>query len=220
MPLVVDKSPFHQLSGSWCKRLISTTSLPQTVSQWCPIHGLLAHTEGRGPEGHMQEGSQIGWDPISINYHLPLASRVLILYLLVIVTLSLVKSARLLRILWLSKRGSLRPSSPEDEFVFAWERCSSEIHSIKCWGLVTLFWTVLVAAMLLRNNLVILAAQKRFFPGTFFGSIVEMLTIFALGILVCAVLYTACAFYEGALLRRRESWNKARASIENRQLKA
>jgi hypothetical protein len=30
---------------------------------------------------------------------------------------------------------------------------------------------------------------------------------------VCAVLYSACAFYEGALLHRRESWNRARAKF-------
>jgi hypothetical protein len=168
----------------------------------------------------MQEGSQIGWDPIAINYHLPWGSRLLILYFLVVVTVSLVKSSSVLRTLWLSKRSSsLRPSSPEDEFVRAWEMCSNKVQSIKRWVFVTLFWTVLVAVMLLRNNLLILTEQKRLWPGAFFGSTVEMLTIFALGILVCAVLYTACAFYEGALLRKRESWNSARPSIENRQSK-
>ena len=165
----------------------------------------------------MQEGPQIGWDPISINYHLPLASRLLILYLLVVVTVSLVKSASVLRTLWPSKHCSLRPSSAENEFAQAWETCSNVVQAIKRWVFVTLFWTVLVAAMLLRNNLMILVEQKMFWPGAFFGSTVGMLTIFALSILVCALLYTACAFYEGALLRRRESWNCARASIEDRQ---
>ena len=167
----------------------------------------------------MQEGSQIGWDPISINYHLPWGSRLFILYLLVVVTVSLVKSSSVLRTFWLSKRGSLRPSTFEDEFVLAWERCLNKVQSIKRWVFVTLFWTVLVVAMLLRANLLILTAQKRLWPGEFFGSMVEVLTIFALGIFVCAVLYTTCAFYEAALLRRRELWNSARLSIENRQSK-
>ena len=54
----------------------------------------------------MQEGPQIGWDPISINYHLPWASRLLVLYLLVVVTVSLAKSAGVLRTLWPSKHFS------------------------------------------------------------------------------------------------------------------
>ena len=45
---------------------------------------------------------------------------------------------------------------------------------------------------------------------------IEVFTIFVLSILVCAVLYTACALYGGALLRRKESWPGARSSIENR----
>ena len=168
----------------------------------------------------MQEGSQVGWDPISINYHLPWASRLLILYLLVVVTVSLVKSSSVLRTLWLSRRGSLRPSSPEREFVQAWESCSNKVQSIKRWAFATLFWTVLVAAMLLRNNLLIVTEQKSLWPGAFFGATVEMLTILALGIQVCAVLYTACALYEGALLRRRQSWDSARSAIEDRRSKA
>lgn len=158
----------------------------------------------------MQEGAQIGWDPISINYHLPWGSRLFILYLAGVVTVSVVKSSSVLRTLWFSKRGSLRPSSPEDEFVQAWESCSNKVHSIKRWIFVTLFWTVLVALMLLRNNFVIVSEQKRLWPGAFYGSTAEMLTIFALGIFVCTVLYMACAFYEGALERRKESRSSVR----------
>jgi len=167
----------------------------------------------------MQEGPPIGLDPLSINYQLPWASRLLILYLLVVVTVSLVKSASVLRTLWLSKHGSLQQSNTEDEFVLAWERCSNKVRSIKRWVFVTLFWTVLVAAMLLRNEFIFFTEQKMFWTGAFFVPTIEVLTIFVLGILVCAVLYTACALYEGALLRRRESWNCARSRTENRQSK-
>lgn len=158
----------------------------------------------------MQEGTQIGWDPTSINYHLPWGSRLFILYLLVVVTVSVVKSSRVLRTLWFSKRGSLQPSSPDAEFVQAWESCSNKVHSIKRWIFVTLFCTVLVAVMLLRNNFLVVTEQKRLWPAAFYGSTAEMLTIFALGIFVCAVLYMACAVYEGALERRKESRDSVR----------
>ena len=161
----------------------------------------------------MQEDTQIGWDPISINYHLPWGSRLFILYLLAVVIVSVVKSISVLRTLWFSKRGSLGQSGPEEEFVQAWESCSNRVQSMKRWIFVTLFWTVLVALMLLRNNFVIVAEQKRIWPGAFYGFTAEMLAIVALGILVCAVLYTACVFYEGALERRKESWNSVRPKV-------
>ena len=166
----------------------------------------------------MQEPA--GLDTLSIDQQLQLGiSRLFILYLLVVVTVSLVKSASVLRILWLSKPGSLQPSSTESEFVLAWERCSNKVQSIKRWVFVTLFWTVLVAAVPLRDNFMYFAEQKMLWPGAFFISMVETLTIFVIGILVCAALYTTCAIYEGALLRRRESWNQVRSSIEDRQSK-
>jgi hypothetical protein len=167
----------------------------------------------------MQEGPPIGLDPLSIGYQLPWVSRPFILYLLVVVTVSVVKSASALRILWFSKPDSLQPSSNESEFVLAWERCSNKVQSIKRWVFVTLFWTVLVGAVLLRSTFMLFAEQKMLWPGAFFMSMVEALTVFSIGSLVCAVLYMACALYEGALLRRREAWNRARSRIENRQSK-
>jgi hypothetical protein len=81
---------------------------------------------------------------------------------------------------------------------------------------ITLLWTALVATLLLRTSLIQIAEQKAFGPGALIGSIVEVLSVFALGILVCTVLYGACTLCEGALLRRRESWNHTRGNIEGR----
>ena len=159
----------------------------------------------------MQAGPPMLLDPLSVDYQMPWESRLLVLYLLVVVTVSLVKSASVLRTLWLSKHGSLHQSSTEDEFVVAWERCSNKVQSIKRWVFVTLFWIFLVAATLLRNEFIFFTEQKMFWTGAIFAPTVEVLTIFVLGILICAVLYTVCAFYEGALLRRRKSWNRAPA---------
>ena len=50
--------------------------------------------------------------------------------------------------------------------------------------------------------------QKAFGTAALGGGIVEVLTVFALGILVCAVLYTACALNEGMLLRKRTTRNR------------
>ena len=160
----------------------------------------------------MQEGTPMGLDPLSISYQMPWEARLFILYLLVIVTTSLVKSARVVHILWLSKRSSLKKSSTEGEFALAWERCSNKVQSVKRWVFVTLLWTVLVAAMLLRREFMFFIAQKMFWSGAFFQPTAEVLTVFVLGILVCAALYTTCTLCEGALLGRRESWKQGRSS--------
>ena len=44
--------------------------------------------------------AQVGWDPISINHHLPWESRLFILYLLLVLCISLVKLGSLVRQLW------------------------------------------------------------------------------------------------------------------------
>jgi hypothetical protein len=62
----------------------------------------------------MQEAPQVGWDP-SINYHLPLAAKLFVLYLLVVVAISLVKYAGLLRQFWSFTHGSLQGSRSEIE---------------------------------------------------------------------------------------------------------
>jgi hypothetical protein len=164
----------------------------------------------------MQEGPPMDTDPLSVDYQMPWESRLLILYLLVVVTMSLVKFAIMLRPLWLSKRGSLHQSSTEDEFVPTWERCSNKVQSVKRWVFITLFWIFLVAATLLRNEFIFFTEQKMFWTGAIFVPTIEVLTIVVLAVLVCAVLYTVCAFYEGALVRRKESWNRAHSSTENR----
>jgi hypothetical protein len=48
----------------------------------------------------MQEG-EVGWDPISISYHPPVALRLFVFYVLIVLLVSLVKSLRLSSHLWL-----------------------------------------------------------------------------------------------------------------------
>ena len=151
----------------------------------------------------MQEATQIGWDPISSNHQLPWAAKIFVLYLLVVVTTSLVNSVALLRQLWFLTRSSVQAPRSENDFQRAWERSSNKIQSIKRLVFVTLLLSVLVAVLLLRASLVRAFEQKMFGPALLSGSIVEVLTVFGLGIFVCVVLYAACALFEGMLLRRK-----------------
>jgi hypothetical protein len=162
----------------------------------------------------MQQTPQVGWDPIAIDYRPPLALKLLVLYLLVVVVLSLVKSASVLRMLWSLTRNSRQRPRMGYEFLHLWKTCSNKIQSMKRLVFVTLLWTVLVASLLLRNVLIWIVEQKAFWPAAVGGSLTEVTTAFTLGILVCAVLYAASAFYEGELLRSREKWTYARANID------
>src|SRR5205823_1023851 len=49
----------------------------------------------------MQEGSEVGWDPISIHYSTPWPLRAFVIYVVIVFVVSLVKSLRLSLDLWL-----------------------------------------------------------------------------------------------------------------------
>jgi len=166
----------------------------------------------------MQEAppvGSVGWDPISVNYHLPWASKLLILYLLVVAVISLVKSAGIVRLLWSLSPDSARAPRVETEFVYTWETCSNKIQSIKRLVFTTILLIVLITTLLLRASL-LHVVQKDFGLAALSGSIVEVLTVFAIGVLACAVIYAACALCEGTLSRRRTSWNRSAANTVDR----
>ena len=156
----------------------------------------------------MQETPQVGWDPIAINYHPPLAAKIFVLYLLLVMTIWLIKSVRVLRLLWAFTRPSSQVPRNEHDFLHACEACSNRIQSMKRLGLVTLLLSVLVTVLLFRAALM-RSVEQKIFGVAAMGATVEALTVFALGIFVCAVIYAACGLYEGILLRRREAWTRA-----------
>ena len=156
----------------------------------------------------MQETGQVGWDPISVNHQLPLAAKLLILYLLVVGAISIVKSAAVLRLLWSLSRDPLGAPKTGRNLPYTAEVCSNKIQSMRRLVFITLFLTVLVTAMLLRASLMQIAVQASIGIAALSGGVVEALTVFALGIFVCTVLYAACALYEGVLSRRKTLWNQ------------
>jgi len=162
----------------------------------------------------MQEVGQVGWDPISVNHHLPWASKLLILYLLVVAATSIVKSAAVLRLLRSLSRDPVRVSRE-----YVWEMCSNKIRQLRQLVFVTLFLTVLVTTMLVRASLMQIAVKEAAGIAAFSGGIAEVLTVFVLGILVCTVIYASCALYEGALSRRRTLWNQSTTNTGDRQPK-
>jgi hypothetical protein len=89
----------------------------------------------------MQE-APVGWDPISVNRQPPLIAMLLVLYLLVVATISIVKSAAVLRLLW-SLSGD-RATRLGNNLVYVTETCSNKIQSMRRLVFVTLLLTVLL----------------------------------------------------------------------------
>ena len=100
----------------------------------------------------MHESMQV--DPMSINYQLPFASRLLILYLFAAVVVWVVSSVSVLRTIWSFRRIRVGASPSGDEFLNQCRVCSTKIESMKRLAFVTLLWTVLVAAIQLRSTFV------------------------------------------------------------------
>jgi len=154
----------------------------------------------------MQHAPDVGWDPISINHHLPFHSRLFILYLLIVGTFSLVRLAgfiRDLRSLSTIARTSSHKSEQETEFAAIWDACWVKLQAIKRSVGLTFLLAVLTAADQARTDFVYFTVQKATGIASFSGSIAEVLAIFALGILACTMIYAIYGFCEGVLIRRR-----------------
>ncbi len=156
---------------------------------------------------------QMPVDTMAIDYRPPWESRLFVLYLIVVGATALVRSISVVRHLWSSRRVSAQKSvetgeGAERELLFAWEVCLSKVHSIKRMVFLTLLLSVLVAVYEVRNIFSEIALKQLLGPSAVSGSVSEVLTLFWLGVLVSALLYAACAYYEGALAHRRSFWNR------------
>jgi hypothetical protein len=92
-------------------------------------------------------------------------------------------------------------------FLYLWEMCATRVASLKRLALLTFLLTVFVFVTLMANLLAQVGTEKIVGTGFLAGRVAESLAPLALGILVCAVLYATCGFFEGVLQRRRASWN-------------
>jgi hypothetical protein len=200
--------------------------------------------------------AQVGWDPISINHHLPWESRLFILYLLLVLCISLVESGSLVRQLWslsasrwdpLRKPGSgiewadllaaaglmnrlpheivdrasdgavslPRVQQAEGRFLYLWGMCSAKLASLKRLLPLTLLLAIFALVSVAINLLTEVTVQKMAGMAFLAGSIAEGLVPLALGVLICAVLYAVCGFFEGMLTRRQASWNYFCTRVKN-----
>ena len=155
----------------------------------------------------MRQLPDVGWDPISVNHQLPLLSKLFVLYLIIVATLTLVRSAVLirdLRSLGTVVRGEPQPHQGA-EFTSLWDDCWAKLQAMKRSVVLTFLLTVLVAADQARTDFVSVAVQKATGIASLSGGIAELFGIFALGILACVAIYAIYALCESVLIRRTTS---------------
>ena len=193
----------------------------------------------------MQE-EVVQWDPM-YEHHLGGATKLFLLYLLIVVAISLAKSIglarqllRLRRILpkeTLNEHGKaellaasaigMRFSTDRsnlgsdvsaseysrillqanNKFLYTWELCAAKAASIRKLTLLTLLLSVLILTFSAITILMEIMHLKSRSIGVFTGTVADELVPFALGILICAVLYALFSLFEGILMRRRARWN-------------
>lgn len=146
----------------------------------------------------MQEGT-IGWDPIG-EYRLPWQGKLLVLYLLIVTAVLVARSIMLV--------GDIRAlHTGNDKFTHIWEMTMARVASMKRLALLTLLLSVLCTVNSAVHVLVKIQEMHSAGPGAIAGATSEVLTLFELGLFVCTALYAVASLYEGALARRRASWN-------------
>ncbi|MGA3106012.1 MAG: hypothetical protein ABSD53_16145 [Terriglobales bacterium] len=169
------------------------------------------------------QDQQVGWDPIIIDHQMPWQSRFFLVYLLFGIGISLVRTASLARNLWLLRSLSSRekggPDGPElsTKFLAAYDTCSAKVRSIERSVVLTFLLCVLTAADQTRAVLASVAVEKYTSFVFLSASAAEVLTVFVIGVLVCALLYALCDLFQGTLTRRRARW---KALSEGTQISA
>jgi hypothetical protein len=169
------------------------------------------------------QDQQVGWDPIAINHQIPWQSRLFLLYLLFVIVISLIRTASLMRSLWLLRslsspeKGGPDHSELSSRLLGIYDACSAKVRSIERSVVLTFLLAVLTAADQTRAVLASVALEK--YTSLFYlsASAAEVLTVFVIGVLVCALLYALCDLFQGTLTRRRARW---KALSEGTQISA
>lgn len=158
------------------------------------------------------QDSSVGWDPISINHHLPWQERLFVLYLVVVLGMSVISSLGMLRQLWFAGPLSKNKKLADATFLCEWEMCIAKSTGMKRMAVLTLLLTLVTLADGATQILMGIAQEKRVWSSAVAGGLAELGGLLTWGFLAGAVLYGLASLYQGVLARRRASWNYSRSS--------
>lgn len=159
----------------------------------------------------MQE-TTVGWEPM-YEGHLPWFTKVFVVYLALVLLVSVFRAISFMwRLRGLRKMEQETATQLTSRFQFLWESCYARTASIKNLSVLTFLLSLLVFAWSTTRILLGVTMEKVTGVGFLAGAMAEVLTVFSLGILVCAALYTFAIFYEGVLVRRKIVLDRAKSN--------
>ncbi|MBI3474581.1 MAG: hypothetical protein HY010_02530 [Acidobacteria bacterium] len=159
----------------------------------------------------MQE-TNVAWDPIIVDRQMPWQNKLFVLYLLLVLGISIIRSVGMARQLWLGGLLSKSKKPPDASFLYAYEMCASKAVGIKRMAVLTLILAFVMLTDGVTNILVGIAQEKQFWLAAAAGGLAEVGVMVTLGLLVGAVLYGLSSWCEGILARRRALWVYSRSN--------
>jgi hypothetical protein len=159
----------------------------------------------------MQEEQTVSFNSVSICYERPhWYEDLFLLYLLVILLMLVVRSARLY--LSLSALQKLEAGERSGTSKHIWKRSETQAHSLFRFSILTFFITLLVGSISLIDIFSAARYEKTPSTGRTFLEIANKLPEFSIGMIVCIALYATGFFFESRFNRRRLSSDQGQGS--------
>jgi hypothetical protein len=148
----------------------------------------------------MQENTAVGWDPISIQPQQPLLTKLFILYMFFVITVSFVRWVCLLRQLWWLEAHS---HAADSNWLNVWNRSLRTVQSSKRLVVTSCLLSAAVATSQTMALFTMIASQKLTGVGPLYGELARRFVILGIGLWMSVAVYVAFGFCEGILMRRK-----------------
>ncbi len=132
----------------------------------------------------MLQADGVGWEPISIEYHLPIVAKLLLIYLLVVVLWTLAKMIRVFR----------QSSQAPNQRIL--DLCTAELRSVRRWIVLTVMVTLAACADMAAGVSRQASYEKWTNTGVMVVTFAEVFTTFSLAMCTSAVLYALAMLCE------------------------
>src|SRR5438270_11445091 len=100
------------------------------------------------------QNSSVGWDPISVDHQLPWPERLFVIYLLLVLGISTIRSINMARQFWFSGPLSKENKPADAQFRYAWEICNAKAAGMKRMAVLTLLLALLLLTDVVTNILI------------------------------------------------------------------
>ena len=163
----------------------------------------------------MQE-TIVAWDPIIIDRQMPWQEKLFVLYLLLVLGISVVRSVGMVRQLWFGGALSKDNKLPDASFLYEHEVRTAKAMGIHRMAVLTLILAFVMLTDGVTKILVGIAQEKQLWTAAVAGGLAEVGGLVTLGVVVGALLYGLSSLHQGVLARRKALWNSSRSNYQGR----